>query len=537
MLVVEASCCCAGSQWVVTQKRMADSQVPLLERNFYEGCPGCLLERSKLENKGPPRKKLCFVALMVLCNALPISSLFPFIYFMVQSFGIAKAVTKIGTYAGFIGSAFMLGRFMTSTPWGIFADRYGRKPVMLIGTFSIVVFNTIFGFSKNFWLALVSRFLLGFCNGTLGAVRAYASEVCREEHQAVGLSMVGTMWGVGLIIGPAIGGYLAQPSEKYPGLFPSGSLFDTFPYALPCLCISVFALLGLVAGFFLPETLHKHPTALKTNLEKKASKDLENRSNGDKTDNPEDDAVEARKVETTVLKSPLWKNWAMVAAISVYCLWGLHDMAYSEIFSLWAVSSVTYGGLGFTTSEVGDVLAGAGAALLLFQLFLFPRLAKRFGAIQMARVPAILTLPVVALYPLMSRLSGAALWTSLLSAAVIKNVLSICIVTGSFLMINNSVVIAQRGVANGISMTFMSLFKAIGPTLAGVLFSWAQERIDAAFLPGMWSVFCILDIFCLIAVVATFEPILPRSVNHPINEMQITSADETLERVASFSFD
>ncbi|MCO5608610.1 hypothetical protein L7F22_062823 [Adiantum nelumboides] len=184
--------------------------------------------------------------------ALPISSIFPFIYFMVRDFGIAKSATHIGTYAGCIGSALMLGRFLTSTLWGILADKYGRKPAMLLGTISIVVFNTMFGFSSNFWLAITSRFLLGLVNGMLGPVRAYASEICTQEHQALGLSMVGTMWGLGLVIGPAIGGYLAQPSEKYPSLFTSGSLFDRFPYALPCLCISAIAFLGLPLSFLLP---------------------------------------------------------------------------------------------------------------------------------------------------------------------------------------------------------------------------------------------------------------------------------------------
>lgn len=186
---------------------------PLLEeeeKKYYEGCPGCLLDRRKIASKGAPKKELTFVAFMVLCNALPISSLFPFIYFMVRDFGIAKSETRIGSYAGYIGSALMFGRFLTSTLWGMLADRYGRKPVMVFGTATILVFNTVFGFSTNFWMALISRFLLGFFNGMLGSVRAYASEICSREYQALGLSMVGTMWGVGLIIGPAIGGYLAQ---------------------------------------------------------------------------------------------------------------------------------------------------------------------------------------------------------------------------------------------------------------------------------------------------------------------------------------
>ncbi|KAH9296469.1 hypothetical protein KI387_040057, partial [Taxus chinensis] len=182
---------------------------------------------------------------------LPISSLFPFLYFMVEDFHIGKT-QDIGYYAGCIGSSFMFGRFLTSALWGMAADKYGRKPVMLVGVASVIVFNTLFGMSVNFWMAISMRFLLGSFNGLLGPVKAYASEVCREEHQALGLSIVGTMWGIGLIIGPALGGFLAQPVDKYPNIFSKNSLFGRFPYLLPCICISGVAVIVFVSTFWLP---------------------------------------------------------------------------------------------------------------------------------------------------------------------------------------------------------------------------------------------------------------------------------------------
>lgn len=147
---------------------------------------------------------------VVLCTALPISSLFPFLYFMIRDFHIAKREEDIGYYAGYVGSSFMLGRVLTSVFWGIVADRYGRKPVIIIGTITVVIFNTLFGLSVNFWMAVTTRFLLGSLNGLLGPIKAYAGEVFREEYQALGLSAVTTAWGMGLVIGPALGGFLAQ---------------------------------------------------------------------------------------------------------------------------------------------------------------------------------------------------------------------------------------------------------------------------------------------------------------------------------------
>ncbi|KAK6936890.1 Major facilitator superfamily [Dillenia turbinata] len=170
---------------------MKEERNPML--GDREECPGCKVERIKRQQP-----------------ALLSTSLFPFIYFMVRDFHIAKREEDIGYFAGYIGSSFMVGRALTSIFWGLLADRYGRKPIILIGTLSMVLFNTLFGLSTSFWMAISMRFLLGCFNSLLGTIRAYASEVCRDEHRALAMSMVSTSRGIGLVIGPAIGGFLAQ---------------------------------------------------------------------------------------------------------------------------------------------------------------------------------------------------------------------------------------------------------------------------------------------------------------------------------------
>ncbi|CAL5406517.1 unnamed protein product [Camellia sinensis] len=63
----------------------------------------------------------------------------------------------------------------------------------------------------------------------------------------------------------------------------------------------------------------------------------------------------------------------------------------------------------------------------------------------------------------------------------------ITIITSTFILQNNVVDQDQRGAANGIAMTAMSLFKAVGPAAGGAVFSWAQRRQVAAFLPAFTS--------------------------------------------------
>ncbi|CAN1182367.1 Probable peptide/nitrate transporter At3g43790 [Linum perenne] len=259
---------------------------------------------------------------------------FSSLFQQIKDFHIAEREEDIGFYAGFVGSSFMIGRALTSFFWGRLADRYGRKPVILIGTFSVVIFNTLFGLSSSFWMAISMRFLLGCFNSLLGTIRAYASEVCREEHRSLALSIVSTSRGVGLIIGPAIGGFFAQPAEKYPSLFSKNSIFGRFPYFLPCLLISIYSLGVFIACWWLPETLHMHG--------REAS--------------AEESSVKGR-VEEMPQKQNLLKNWPLMSTIIVYCVFSLQEIAYSEIFSLWAVSDKKFGGLSFSSQAVGEVLA------------------------------------------------------------------------------------------------------------------------------------------------------------------------------------
>ncbi|XP_035822129.1 protein ZINC INDUCED FACILITATOR-LIKE 1 isoform X2 [Zea mays] len=128
----------------------------------------------------------------------------------IRDLKVAKEEQDIGFYAGFVGATYFLGRAISAVPWGMFADKYGRKPCIVISILSVIVFNTLFGLSTTYWMAIVTRGLLGLLCGILGPIKAYASEVCRKEHQALGISLVTSSRAIALVIGPAIGGFLAQ---------------------------------------------------------------------------------------------------------------------------------------------------------------------------------------------------------------------------------------------------------------------------------------------------------------------------------------
>ncbi|MQM12002.1 hypothetical protein Taro_044916 [Colocasia esculenta] len=426
-----------------------DAAEPLLEKVYYETCPGCRVDRWKATSPGMPYREFFYVWIVTLCTALPISSLFPFLYFMIRDLHIAKRDEDIGYYAGYIGSSFMFGRALTSLFWGIVADKYGRRPVIIFGTISVlislvqllllsvhdvtflisfrVIFNTLFGLSTSFWMAVSTRFLLGALNGLLGPIKAYAIEISRQEHQAIGISLISTAWGIGLIVGPAIGGFLAQPAEKFPDIFSRESLFGRFPYFLPCLCISLFAVVVTFASFWLPETLHIH----KEIKGHRSYESLEASRSGSLS-------MKEEQKEGSEFTSDenLLKNWPLMSSIIVYCVFSLHDMAYTEIFSLWAESDRKYGGLNYSTEDVGEVLAISGFSLLMYQLFMYPRIQRLIGPIVSAQIAGALAIPLLSSYPFFVKLSGVGLAAVVNCASLLKNT---TIITGLFILQNNAV--------------------------------------------------------------------------------------------------
>uniref|UniRef100_A0A8R7PRS0 Peptide/nitrate transporter n=1 Tax=Triticum urartu TaxID=4572 RepID=A0A8R7PRS0_TRIUA len=231
--------------------------------------------------------------------------------------------------------------------------------------------------------------------------------------------------GIGLIVGPAIGGYLAQPADKYPGIFSVNSIFGRFPYFLPCLCISLLAIAAVIACFWLPETLHKH------------TEDTMLNSSTEAVEEPCSD-LNAEQSGSGCLS--LFTNWPLMSTITVYCIFSLQDMAYAEVFSLWAVSDRKYGGLSFSSQDVGRVLSISGLLLLIYQILIYPLVANSIDPITLVRAIALLTIPLLSSYPFMPALSGSILQLALNCASFLKNSFSVTTMTVFNILMNDAVV-------------------------------------------------------------------------------------------------
>lgn len=97
-----------------------------------------------------------------------------------------------------LASSFMVGRALSSYPWGKIADVYGRKFVLVVSLVNSIIFSVLFGLSTSFAEALIVRFFMGLGNGVMLIARTAVSELAKGDHEleSKGMGMVMSMVGV-----------------------------------------------------------------------------------------------------------------------------------------------------------------------------------------------------------------------------------------------------------------------------------------------------------------------------------------------------
>merc|ERR1719494_366866 len=168
---------------------------------------------------------------------------------MTKSFGIAEE--EVAKNAGIIASSLFVGRIFASYLWGLAADLFGKKQIIIISITGLSLTTTGFGFSLNVYFASAFRFLQGVvCSGVIVAAKAIIFDACDETNQAFAMTIVVTAWSLGMMIGPRLSGFFVFPAERWPKIIPSDSILGKFPVLLPNIMLSVIQLLTAIAIHF-----------------------------------------------------------------------------------------------------------------------------------------------------------------------------------------------------------------------------------------------------------------------------------------------
>lgn len=171
---------------------------------------------------------------------------------MIESFGIPRS--EITGWVGIATSVIPGGQCLLGIPWGLLSDRVGRKPVILSCLAFGMIFTVMTGLSKSLVTLILARAGLGLFSGNVGIARAMAAElVPNKEKRAEGFNILYISLSIAGILGPALGGSLAEPGQKFPTSIGKSALLKNFPYLLPSLVVAGLYFAGITVGFMMME--------------------------------------------------------------------------------------------------------------------------------------------------------------------------------------------------------------------------------------------------------------------------------------------
>ena len=266
----------------------------------------------------PHRASLGFVFAIVLIDMLGFGIVIPVLPGLIMH--LAKVpISAAAGYAGWLSAGYAVMQFVCAPIIGNLSDRFGRRPVMLASILALGLDYLLQSWAPVFGWLVVGRLLAGVTGASFSAAYAYIADITPPEKRAASFGLVGMAFGLGFVVGPALGGILGSIEPR-----------------LPFLTAGLLALANFVFGFFfLRESLpreSRRPFDLRTANALSSLRALRGQSN-----------------------TVLW----FVAALAV---WNLAHIVYPAVWSYMAIAAY-----GFSTRQVGFALAVVGLSSALMQ--------------------------------------------------------------------------------------------------------------------------------------------------------------------------
>ncbi|HZO80476.1 MAG TPA: MFS transporter [Candidatus Binataceae bacterium] len=326
---------------------------------------------------------------------------------------------RLGVGAGAIGlilAAYSAMQFICAPLLGRLSDRIGRRPVIMVGLFGSSLSYAIYAFADSFAGLLISRAVHGACAATISTAQAYVADTTEEAKRAHAMGMIGAAFGLGFVLGPALGGLLGASSLRRPVLFAAALTFANL----------------IFAAVRLPEShwQDRHPQPHR--------------------------AVAGWR--PPLLRS-LQRHRAIAPLLAVAFLLTFAIAALEATFAL-TVPAV----YGYAAAGVGGLLAFAGLTQAFAQGYLIGKLAPRTGeSILLAAGAALLA---AGLAPFGSWPSHTALYAMLVLIAFGYGFGS----TAAAALISRRTGRELQGEALGLNQSVLSLARIVGPLAGGVLY-------------------------------------------------------------------
>ncbi len=378
------------------------------------------------------RSPLFLMALTIFIDFTGFGLVIPLLPFWAERLG----ANSIGV--GLILTTYALAQFLFTPILGALSDRYGRKRVILVSLCVEVISFALTALAGSLPMLLIARAVGGIGASNIGSAQAVVADVTPPEKRAAGMGVIGAAIGMGFIVGPALGGTLAPHGEATP-----------FWIAM---CLAMFNTLLVLC--LLPETREQR------------------------------DSVKSRRQGIGMLFAgwnKVTRRKAIASLVLVNLLYTLAFTGMETVFPLLTQKQFAWG-----ATQNGYVFTYVGAIVVLTQGGLIRQLVKRWGErILMLTGLALLGLGLILL-----------IWATNLALLLIAvGILSVgdgAVTPTSSAVLSLITPVGEQGEILGFSQGLGGLGRAIGPLIAGVLFSLDP---GAPFLVG--------GVFALLAILVT----------------------------------
>ena len=326
-------------------------------------------------------------------------------------------VTKLGGGALSVGifmSAYSVMQFFFAPLWGRLSDRIGRRPVILIGLCGYGLTFIMFGMVNNLYLLIGLRALAGMVSSaTLPTSMAYLADITEGVDRSKGMGMIGAAMGMGMIFGPALGGWLGSYSFSLPFFVAGGLALLLLPFT----------------WIFLPESLQQSTPAVLSRIRPRLS--------------------------IEVLEDPLFTLFMFNFVLN------FTFAMFETTFALLSAAKV-----GFGASDMGIIFAILGVFAVIVQGGLIGPLVKKLGDAQLVKAGALICAAGLLLI-ILSANSGYSILL-VISTVVFMVGNSLMTPTSSSLVTKQSS--EGQGTSLGFFASFASLGRILGPVTGGALF-------------------------------------------------------------------
>ncbi|KAJ3924004.1 major facilitator superfamily domain-containing protein, partial [Lentinula edodes] len=391
----------------------------------------------KIERTPIPKLQVSMVLLIQLSEPIAATVIYPFVNQFVASTGITQGdEKKTGYYAGVIESVFFLAECLTVLMWGMASDRFGRRPILLIGPLGLFFGAIGFGLSTSYSQLVLFRSIQGAFNGNIGVSKTVLAEA-NASNLADVFAFNPMMWCLGGTIGrvyalllraifnclysPFLGGTLSDPANQWPNTLGKISLLREYPFFLPLAVSGCLSLLFVTIAFF---GLKEHVTQTRSfqisnpQTSKSQSQDrkhfkkrLSSRSidglaqsagsgfyygsvaaptacsfistaTASSFVEPTFSALGTGEDDDFPQQPPILSSLMIpqvLFPILSYSLLATIETSISVLIPITYTTSIASGGLGLTSFQLGSILGSWGILNILFPTFGIPRMIRYFG--------------------------------------------------------------------------------------------------------------------------------------------------------------